>query len=108
MAPQMTAEKTSKDSRQTPHGTTTKGKETETDHREDHGHDTNDCCKIRHQIEEAVKSGKLSHLVKGIKKGRTKVSDTQQGNKKKENKETTPVKEPILMISRQDQTRKRK
>ncbi|GKC74023.1 hypothetical protein Tco_1119906, partial [Tanacetum coccineum] len=31
----------------------------------------------KHQIEEAVKSGQLAHLVKGIKKGKAKVSDTQ-------------------------------
>ncbi|GJY24925.1 reverse transcriptase domain-containing protein [Tanacetum coccineum] len=33
----------------------------------------------RHQIEEAVKSGQLAHLVKGIKKGKAKASDTQLG-----------------------------
>nr|GEW73252.1 reverse transcriptase domain-containing protein [Tanacetum cinerariifolium] len=75
---------------------------------EDHGHDTNDYRELRYQIEEAVKSGQLSHLVKGMKKDKTKVSDTQQGDKKKENKETTPVEAPILMISRKDQTQKRK
>nr|GEY45451.1 hypothetical protein [Tanacetum cinerariifolium] len=63
---------------------------------------------LRYQIEEAVKSGQLSHLVKGMKKDKIKVSDTQQGDKKKENKETTPVEAPILMISRKDQTQKRK
>nr|GEV10469.1 reverse transcriptase domain-containing protein [Tanacetum cinerariifolium] len=36
----------------------------------DHGHDTNDCRELRHLIEEAVKSGQLTHLVKGIKKAR--------------------------------------
>nr|GEZ11046.1 hypothetical protein [Tanacetum cinerariifolium] len=35
---------------------------------EDYGHDTNDFRQLRNQIEEAVKSGLLSHLVKGIKK----------------------------------------
>ncbi|GJZ37942.1 hypothetical protein Tco_0584133 [Tanacetum coccineum] len=34
---------------------------------EDHGHDTNQFRELRHQIEEAVKSGQLAHLVKGIK-----------------------------------------
>ncbi|GKD91666.1 hypothetical protein Tco_1367173 [Tanacetum coccineum] len=43
---------------------------------EDHGHDTNQCREVIHQIEEAVKLGKLAHLVKGIKKGKEKVSDT--------------------------------
>ncbi|GKE61168.1 hypothetical protein Tco_1511535 [Tanacetum coccineum] len=74
---------------------------------EDHRHETNDYRELRHQIEEAVRSGQLSHLVKGIKKGKMRVSDTQQGIKK-ENKETTPVKAPVLMISRQDQNQKRK
>ncbi|GKF66585.1 hypothetical protein Tco_0193102, partial [Tanacetum coccineum] len=40
---------------------------------EDHGHDTNDCLELRHQIEEVVKSRQLAHLVKGIKKGKAKV-----------------------------------
>ncbi|GJR10899.1 reverse transcriptase domain-containing protein [Tanacetum coccineum] len=44
----------------------------------DHGHNTNDCHELRHQIDEAVKSGQLSHLVKGIKKGKVKALDTQQ------------------------------
>nr|GEY44596.1 putative reverse transcriptase domain-containing protein [Tanacetum cinerariifolium] len=35
-----------------------------------HMHETNDCRQLRRQIEEAVKSGQLSHLVKGIKKER--------------------------------------
>ncbi|GJW07953.1 reverse transcriptase domain-containing protein [Tanacetum coccineum] len=43
----------------------------------------------------------------GIKKGKTRVSDTQQGIKK-ENKETTPVEAPVLMISRHYQTQKMK
>ncbi|GJT29432.1 reverse transcriptase domain-containing protein [Tanacetum coccineum] len=46
---------------------------------EDHGHDTNQCRKLRHQIKESLKSGQLAHLVKGIKKGKAKVSDTQLG-----------------------------
>ncbi|GJY13463.1 reverse transcriptase domain-containing protein [Tanacetum coccineum] len=48
----------------------------------DYGHDTNDFRQLRRQIEEAVKSGQLSHLVKGIKKERAKTSDSQQGEKK--------------------------
>ncbi|GKE35857.1 hypothetical protein Tco_1455179 [Tanacetum coccineum] len=39
---------------------------------EDHGYDTNKCHQLRIQIEEAMKSGQLSHLVKGIKKERDK------------------------------------
>ncbi|GJX40211.1 reverse transcriptase domain-containing protein [Tanacetum coccineum] len=36
----------------------------------DHRHETNECCQLRNQIEEAVKSGQFLHLVKGIKKER--------------------------------------
>nr|GFB27148.1 hypothetical protein [Tanacetum cinerariifolium] len=39
---------------------------------EDHGHDTNDFLELGNQIEEAQKSRKLSHLVKGIKRARQK------------------------------------
>nr|GEV95470.1 reverse transcriptase domain-containing protein [Tanacetum cinerariifolium] len=35
---------------------------------EDHGNYTNDCCQLKSQIKEALKSWQLSHLVKGIKK----------------------------------------
>ncbi|GJT35452.1 hypothetical protein Tco_0925871 [Tanacetum coccineum] len=47
-------------------------------------HETNDCRQLRNQIEEAVKSGQLSHLVKGIKKERAKASDTQREEGKKD------------------------
>ncbi|GKB30144.1 hypothetical protein Tco_0869545 [Tanacetum coccineum] len=30
----------------------------------DHGHDTNECHELRHHIEEALKSGQLSHLAR--------------------------------------------
>nr|GEU35727.1 reverse transcriptase domain-containing protein [Tanacetum cinerariifolium] len=43
----------------------------------DHRHDINQCRELRHQIEEAIRSGQLAHLVKGMKKGKEKVSDTQ-------------------------------
>ncbi|GJZ12893.1 hypothetical protein Tco_0548123 [Tanacetum coccineum] len=67
---------------------------------EDHGHDTNDYRQLRSQIEEVVKSGQLSHLVKGIKKERAKTSDSQRGEKKE--KSTTPAEAPILMINREE------
>ncbi|GKA68696.1 reverse transcriptase domain-containing protein [Tanacetum coccineum] len=72
----------------------------------DHGHDINDCRELRHQIEEGVKSRQLSHLVKGIKKGKAKVLDTQRGDGKKE-KDTAPVEAPILMISRREPAARR-
>ncbi|GJT13269.1 hypothetical protein Tco_0860311 [Tanacetum coccineum] len=69
---------------------------------EDHGHDTNDCLQLRNHIEEAMKSGQLSHLVKGIKKERVKASENQRTEGKKD-KSTTLVEAPILMI-RQDES----
>ncbi|GKB15688.1 hypothetical protein Tco_0849611 [Tanacetum coccineum] len=68
---------------------------------EDHGHDTNDYRELRHQIMEAVKSGQLSHLVKG----KTKVPNTQRGDGKKE-KNTAPIEAPILMIRRKPRERR--
>ncbi|GJZ69621.1 hypothetical protein Tco_0633171 [Tanacetum coccineum] len=60
---------------------------------EDHRHDTNDCRQLRNQIEEAVKSGQLSHLVKGIKKERVKASENQR-TKGKKDKSTAPAEAP--------------
>ncbi|GJR64574.1 hypothetical protein Tco_0010639 [Tanacetum coccineum] len=70
-----------------------------------HGHDTNQCRELRHQIEEAVKSGQLAHRVKEIKKGKAKVSDTQL-EWKKGDKDTTPVEATILMIYKGGHTSK--
>ncbi|GJY56163.1 hypothetical protein Tco_0455278 [Tanacetum coccineum] len=67
---------------------------------EDYGHDTNDCRHLRTQIQEAVNSGQLSHLVKGIKKERTKSSDTPRGESRKD-KGKAPVETPILMVSQE-------
>ncbi|GJU44248.1 hypothetical protein Tco_1201514 [Tanacetum coccineum] len=75
---------------------------------EDHEHETNQCWELRHQIKEAVKSGQLTHLVKGIKKGKAKASDTQLGEWKKGDKDIIPVEALILMISRESQASKRK
>nr|GEV40734.1 hypothetical protein [Tanacetum cinerariifolium] len=51
-------------------------------------------------IKEVVKSGQLSHHVKGIKKERAKTFDSQQGEKKE--KSTTPAEAPILMINQEE------
>ncbi|GKE17770.1 reverse transcriptase domain-containing protein [Tanacetum coccineum] len=66
---------------------------------EDYGHDTNDCRYLRTQIQEAVNSGQLLHLVKGIKKEGTKLSNTSQGESRKD-KGKAPAKIPILMVGR--------
>ncbi|GKB16138.1 reverse transcriptase domain-containing protein [Tanacetum coccineum] len=68
---------------------------------EDYGHDTNDCRHLKVQIQEAINSGQLSHLVKGIKKEKAKSTDTPRGEGKKD-KSIAPVEAPILMISRED------
>ncbi|GJV35124.1 hypothetical protein Tco_1407601 [Tanacetum coccineum] len=78
------------------------GRRRSRDFHKDHGHDTNECHQLRNQIIEAVKSGQLSHLVKGIKKERVKASENQQIEGKKD-KSTTSTEEPILMI-RQDES----
>ncbi|GJV84243.1 hypothetical protein Tco_1524141, partial [Tanacetum coccineum] len=65
-----------------------------------YGHDTNDCRHLRTQIQEAINSGQLSHLMKGIKKERTKSSDAPRGESKKD-KGTEPAEAPILMVSRE-------
>ncbi|GJY73716.1 reverse transcriptase domain-containing protein [Tanacetum coccineum] len=67
---------------------------------EDYGHDTNDCRHLRTQIQEAVNSRQLSHLVKGIKKERTKSFDTTRGESKKD-KGVAPAEAPILMVSQE-------
>ncbi|GJV04095.1 hypothetical protein Tco_1337664 [Tanacetum coccineum] len=42
----------------------------------DYGHETNKCQELKHQIEEAIKTGQLTHLVKGVTKKREKTSET--------------------------------
>ncbi|GKB10702.1 reverse transcriptase domain-containing protein [Tanacetum coccineum] len=43
----------------------------------DYGHETIKCQELKHQIEEYVKTGQLTHLVKGVTKKIEKTSDTQ-------------------------------
>ncbi|GJR42248.1 reverse transcriptase domain-containing protein [Tanacetum coccineum] len=69
----------------------------------DYGHDTNDCRHLKTQIQKAVNSGQLLHLVKGIKKERKKSSDTLQGESKKD-KGTTLVEAHIAKSLAQENT----
>ncbi|GJY67874.1 hypothetical protein Tco_0470856 [Tanacetum coccineum] len=64
----------------------------------DYGHEKNKCQELKHQIEEAVKTGQLTHLAKGVTKKREKTSETQSGEKKKEEKPALE-KTSILMVS---------
>nr|GEX68158.1 reverse transcriptase domain-containing protein [Tanacetum cinerariifolium] len=51
-----------------------------------YGNKTNKCQELKHQIEEAVKTGQLAHLVKGVTKKRARTFDSQLGEKMKEEK----------------------
>ncbi|GJW29640.1 hypothetical protein Tco_0046515 [Tanacetum coccineum] len=75
---------------------------------EDHEHETNQFRELRHQIEEAMKSGQLAHLVTGIKKRKADTSDTQLGEWKKGDKEVSAIEALILMIHIGDPSLKRK
>ncbi|GJX03612.1 reverse transcriptase domain-containing protein [Tanacetum coccineum] len=66
---------------------------------EDYGHETDQCRELKHRIEEAVKSGQLTHLVKGVKKKKEKTTGTRLEERKKEEKKLTLDKVHVLMIS---------
>ncbi|GJS70479.1 hypothetical protein Tco_0703320 [Tanacetum coccineum] len=65
----------------------------------DYGHETNQCRELKHQIKEAVKSGKLAHLVKRVKEKKEKTIGTRSEQRKKEEKKPTLDKFSVLMIS---------
>ncbi|GJT58532.1 reverse transcriptase domain-containing protein [Tanacetum coccineum] len=59
------------------------------DFHNDKGHSTDECMQLKNQIEELVRAGKLSHLIKEIKQGR---DQTKVGKKE------TPAKDKSLAI----------
>ncbi|GJR78696.1 reverse transcriptase domain-containing protein [Tanacetum coccineum] len=72
------------------------------DFHNDKGHSTDECMQLKKQIEELVRAGKLSHLIKEIKQGRD-----QMKNGKKE----APAKDKslaIYMIQQLQRTTKQK
>ncbi|GJR48125.1 hypothetical protein Tco_1316228 [Tanacetum coccineum] len=71
-------------------------------------HDTNQCRELRHHIKEAIRSGQLAHLVKGIKKRKAKTLYTQSGEGKMYDKDIVQVEAYILMINRKTPISKRK
>ncbi|GKC31818.1 reverse transcriptase domain-containing protein [Tanacetum coccineum] len=73
----------------------------------DYGHETNKYQELKHQIEEAIKTGQLTHLVKGVTKKREKTSETQSGEKKKEEKPELE-KTSILIVSGRDHRLKKR
>ncbi|GJS98582.1 reverse transcriptase domain-containing protein [Tanacetum coccineum] len=52
------------------------------DYHQDRGHNTNDCYHLKKQIEEAVASGRLAHLVKDIRQGGQKSKGSAKGKEK--------------------------
>lgn len=56
---------------------------------------------MKKKIEEAIKSGQLTHLIKGIRKGKEKVADTP-------NEKNDVHEAPILMVRRGGPSQKRK
>ncbi|GJS97649.1 reverse transcriptase domain-containing protein [Tanacetum coccineum] len=52
------------------------------DYHQDRGHNTNDCYNLKKQIEEAVASGRLAHLVKDIRQGGQKSKGPAKGKEK--------------------------
>ncbi|GJX98020.1 reverse transcriptase domain-containing protein [Tanacetum coccineum] len=109
MEPQMITEKASTGSIKVPLGTTIKGRKKDRERfspykGSNHGLLAN-LSKSRREIlvtqkiEEAVKLGKLAHLVKGIRNGKAKALDTQLGERKKEDKDIVPAETHILMIN---------
>ena len=63
-------------------------------HRE-RGHTTDECFQLKKQIEEAVRSGQLAHLVKEIKNGSQKAGAAKGGKKDAATKDKAPA---IFMI----------
>ncbi|GJS46395.1 hypothetical protein Tco_0596516 [Tanacetum coccineum] len=49
------------------------------DYHQDRGHNTNDCYHLKKQIEKAVASGRLAHLVKDIRQGGQKSKGSAKG-----------------------------
>nr|GEX08848.1 reverse transcriptase domain-containing protein [Tanacetum cinerariifolium] len=72
------------------------------DFHNDKGHNTDECMQLKKQIEELVRAGKLSHLIKEIKHGRDQ--------SKTRNKETTTKDKPmaIYMIQSWQRTTRQK
>nr|GEU47348.1 hypothetical protein [Tanacetum cinerariifolium] len=52
------------------------------DYHQDRGHNTNDCYHLKKQIEEAVASRRLAHLVKNIRKSGQKIKGSTKGKEK--------------------------
>nr|GEY84615.1 reverse transcriptase domain-containing protein [Tanacetum cinerariifolium] len=50
------------------------------DFHNDKGHSTDECMQVKKQIEELVRAGKLSHLIKEIKQGRDQVERIRPAN----------------------------
>ncbi|GJZ84415.1 hypothetical protein Tco_0649754 [Tanacetum coccineum] len=56
----------------------------------DKGHSTDECMQLKKQIEELVREGKLSHLIKEIKQGRDQLKVGEKEAPAKDNEITFP------------------
>ncbi|XP_071719003.1 uncharacterized protein [Rutidosis leptorrhynchoides] len=66
------------------------------DFHNDYGHETDECIQLKLDIEDAVRSGKLSHLVKGIRKT-TKASEPVIEYKDPNTDTLTPSDQPVTI-----------
>nr|XP_043630583.1 uncharacterized protein LOC122601917 [Erigeron canadensis] len=64
----------------------------------DHGHDTNDCRILKIKMEEAMKTGRLSNLIKGLKEQRLKNDQRRQNVVEHMGPKQEPLDEPIMMV----------
>nr|GEW10679.1 reverse transcriptase domain-containing protein [Tanacetum cinerariifolium] len=65
-------------------------------------------AELKQQIEEAVKSGQLAHLVKGVKEKKEKTTGIRSEERKKEENKPTLNKVTVLMIREKDRNMKKR
>ncbi|GKG43633.1 hypothetical protein Tco_0482726, partial [Tanacetum coccineum] len=69
--------------------------------RNDKGHSTDECMRLKKQIEELVKAGKLSHFIKEIRKDRDKLKNRKKEAPAKEKAAAIYMIQPCHRVTRQ-------
>nr|XP_043637982.1 uncharacterized protein LOC122608983 [Erigeron canadensis] len=64
----------------------------------DHGHDTNDCRILKIKMKEAMKTGRLSNLIKELKEQHPKNDQRRQNVVEPMGPKQEPLDEPIMMV----------